>query len=284
MLPKDIVGIDSLRRRLSTLLLDHIHSELPSLCGEIEEHLKICERDLKCIGDQRSSLRDQTIFLSKLSQRFLGLCKAAVDGLYEDPFFGSVQSDLGYGKRLRAVVQNANAAFATRTRLKGQTKEIVATKPQALAATVKEIPQKVTETEAVEWVKDILLRSRGRELPGTFNPMIINTLFQEQSQQWEFEARKHVEHVWRACKRLMASIICEIADQRAGERLIQHWIHDLLKMRLCNAESELKQILADRQEHAITYNHYYTENVQKYPSAETSKILTERSKKDSRFS
>lgn len=89
-------------------------------------------------------------------------------------------------------------------------------------------------------VKGILLRSRGRELPGTFNPMIINTHFQEQSQQWEVEARKHVEHVWRACNRLMTSIIGEIADHRVGERLIQHWIHDLLKTRLCNAESELK--------------------------------------------
>ena len=162
------------------------------------------------------------------------------------------------------MVQNANAAFATRMRLKGHTKEIVAAKPQASASTtVKDIPQKVTETEAVEWVKDILLRSRGRELPGTFNPMIINTLFQEQSQQWEVEARKHVENVWRACKRLMTSIIGKIADHGVGERLVQHWIHDLLKMRLCNAESELKQILADRQEHAITYNHYYTEKVRK---------------------
>lgn len=263
MLPKDIVGIDSLRQRLSALLLDHIRSELPSLCGEVKEHLRSCERELKCIGDERSSSRDQTIFLSKLSQKFLGLCKAAVDGLYEDPFFGSVESDLGYSKRLRAVVQNANTAFAARMRLKGHTKEIVEAKSQDLArTTVKEIPQKVTETEAVEWVKGILLRSRGRELPGTFNPMIINTLFQEQSQQWEVEARKHVEHVWRACNRLMYSIIGEIADHRVGERLLQHWIHDLLKARLCNAESDLKQILADRQEHAITYNHYYTENVQ----------------------
>ena len=165
---------------------------------------------------------------------------------------------------VRAVVQNANAAFATRMRLKGHTKEIVVAKPRALTSTtVKEISQTVTKTEAVEWVKDILLKSRDRELPGIYNPMVINTLFQEQSQQWEIEVRKHVEHVWRACKRLMTSIVCEIMDHRVGERLIQHWIHDLLKMRLCNAESELKQILADRQEHAITCNHYYTENVQK---------------------
>lgn len=150
MLLKNIVDINSLRRRLSILLLDHIHSELPSLCDEIEKHLKIYERDLKCISDEQSSLRDQIIFLSKFSQIFLGVCKTAVDDLYKDSFFGSVQSNLKYGKRLRAMIQNVNAAFATQIRLKGHTKEIVATKPQALAATVKKIPQKVTETETVE--------------------------------------------------------------------------------------------------------------------------------------
>jgi hypothetical protein len=82
--------------------------------------------------------------------------------------------------------------------------------PQALGiGKVKGIPQKITGSETVEWVKDILLRGRGSELPGTFNPMIINTLFQEQSQHWGSEARKHVEHVWRACERLMTSIMGE---------------------------------------------------------------------------
>lgn len=69
---------------MSTLLLDHIRSELPSLCGEIEKQLQSCDKDLRCIEDERSSLRVQSIFLSKLSQNFQGLCKAAVDDLYED--------------------------------------------------------------------------------------------------------------------------------------------------------------------------------------------------------
>lgn len=66
-------------------------------------------------------------------------------------------------------------------RLKGHTKEITAAKQQVLAITiVKEIPQKVTETEVVKWVKNVLLKSRDRDLLGTYNLMIINTLFQEQ--------------------------------------------------------------------------------------------------------
>lgn len=61
----------------------------------------------------------------------------------------------------------------------------------------------------------------------------------------------------------MIFIICEIANHRVNERFIQHWIQDFLKMRLCNVESELKQILVNRQKLAITCNHYYTENGQK---------------------
>ena len=95
MLPKDIVGIDSLRRRLSALLLDHIRSELPSLCGEAEEHLRICEGDLKCIGDERSSSRDQTIFLSNLARDFLGFARQLLMVCMKTHFLGPYNRSLG---------------------------------------------------------------------------------------------------------------------------------------------------------------------------------------------
>lgn len=73
MLPTDTVGVESLRRRLSALLLDHIRSELPSLCTEVEERLQLCEKDLKCIGDEQSSSRDQTA--SMKSTESVGILK-----------------------------------------------------------------------------------------------------------------------------------------------------------------------------------------------------------------
>lgn len=265
-LSKDVVGVDSLRRRLSALLLDHIRSELPSVCREVKEKLLKCEKDLKSMGDERSSSRDQGIFLSRLGQRFSELCKAAVDGLYEDAFFGNTSAHPGNDKRLRAAVQNANMTFATHMRLKGHTREVVrsGTEESVLSQTQQnDMPLRVTEAWAVARIQSILEQNRGRELPGTFNPTIIHTLFLEQSERWGSEARKHVKHVWAKCTSLVQLIVAEIANKRIGDRLMHYRINDILKKRLRDAEDELEEILRDRKRHAITYNHYYIDNVQK---------------------
>ena len=250
--------------RLSGLLLNHIRKELPTVCAEITEQLRKCEEELKQMGDQRSTSTDQFAFLSKLSLKFLGLCKAGAEGSYGDPFFGGADSTSGYQKRLRAVIQNQNTAFAERMRLRGHTKQISQSATLGdLDDRQKKRPLVISENEAVAWVKEILFKSRGRELPGTYNPMIINILFQEQSQHWETEARRHVRTAWQACTKFVALILGELTDSRISERILHSSVNSLMEERHGLAEQELQELFADRREHAITYNHYYTENVQK---------------------
>ncbi len=261
---KDVVGVKSLRVRLSGLLLNHVRKELPTVCAEITEQLRTCEEELKQMGDQRSTSMDQYAFLSKLSLNFLGLCKAGAEGSYEDPLFGGADSTSGYEKRLRAVIQNQNTAFAEKMQLRGHAKHI------SQSATLGELkdrqkkrPFVISENEAVAWVQEILFRSRGRELPGTYNPMIINILFQEQSQHWETEARRHIRTAWQACTKFVALMLGELTDSRISERILHFWVNGLMEERHRLAEQELQELFDDRREHAITYDHYYTENVQK---------------------
>jgi len=260
---KDLVGVKSLRVRLSRLLLNHIRKELPTVCTEISEQLKTCEEELKQMGDERSTSIDQYAFLSKLSLKFLGLCKAGAEGSYEDALFGGADSTSGYEKRLRAVIQNQNTAFAERMQLCGHAKQISQSATLGdLKDRQKKRPLVISEDEAVAWVKEILFRSRGCELPGTYNPMIINILFQEQSQHWETKARRHVQTAWQACTKFVALILGELTDSRISERLLHSWVNGLMEERYHLAEQELQEIFADRRDHAVTYNHYYTENVQ----------------------
>jgi hypothetical protein len=97
--------------------------------------------------------------------------------------------------RLRAVVQHLNIKFAERMRQRGHKYEIkteaetnedasyTANEPLSLpnntrvGKTVSSIPRRLTRNQAVQWVIQILQRSRRRELPGTFNPMLISHLF-----------------------------------------------------------------------------------------------------------
>lgn len=57
-----------------------------------------------------------------------------------------------------------------------------------------------------EYIADIaklLKRTRGRELPGTYDPMITRDLFQEQSRLWEKITRNHVITAWNAAQEFL---------------------------------------------------------------------------------
>lgn len=46
------------------------------------------------------------------------------------------------------------------------------------------LPIQKTASEALEWVSQVLIRTRGKELAGNFNPLLIGELFWEQSSKW----------------------------------------------------------------------------------------------------
>jgi hypothetical protein len=72
-------------------------------------------------------------------------------------------------------------------------------------------PQDLAKSEAMEWVKRVLLRSRGTELVGNFNPHVVAELFWEQSERWDSIAREHVEHVSNLCRQFVSDLVREMA-------------------------------------------------------------------------
>lgn len=284
--PEGSVGITSLRTRLSKLLLDHIRLELPKVFLEVKEKLKECEAMLAKMGERRTTIEEQRLYLSKLSQTFYGHCKAAIDGSYEDKFFGSSLSDKGYEKRLRSVTQNLNISFSKAMRLKGHQMEFLPEPDEDDDAEVIEgveeeekeeeaeipsqnpesspshVPQKISSRDALVWVKKILSRSRGRELPGNFNPLLIGELFWEQSCQWETLAQNHVDNIWEVCQRFVRNAIAESTNKDVFESLFTYHLDKIMEDRLADAKQELERVMADQRRHAMTYNHYYTDNVQ----------------------
>lgn len=278
-LPRDTVGISTLRSRLSVLLLNRIKQELPRVYKEIGDSLRDCESHLQRLGQRRSTAEEQRVFLSKISESFGRLCKAASDGIYEEEFFGDAMSTKGQLKRLRAAVQNLNSSFAEKMRTKGHLKHIVedgqttkadeilrsdpsSKKPMSISPN-QDLPLKINRKEAINWVKPLLLRSRGRELPGTYNPLLIGELFWEQSKGWEELAKTHLQGVWKICRKFLEITLREIAPDDVMNSLFVYWIDGKMQERLDKANGELRSLLADRRRHAITYNYYCTDNMQR---------------------
>lgn len=271
-LPRDMVGIGSLNVRLSKILLDQIKRYLPRLMEDIQSNIEECKTKLAKLGDGRSTAEEQRQFLLKLSQSFQALCRAAINGNYDDKFFGDPSSDEEYCKRLRAVVQNLNLDFSKLMRIKGHhrkidsepTEEIAAPRIQSSApgSHAGLQPKRMSRADAIEWVRKLLVRSRGRELPGSFNPLLVSELFRDQSRPWESIAREHVESIWVASKAFLESLLNVTTNGDTFGTLFTHWIDPILTERFEKANERLDHLLIDRERHAITYNHYYTEVLQ----------------------
>jgi GTPase SAR1 family protein len=255
-------GIDSLRTRLSNLLLNHIKRELPQVHQEIFNGLRECENELKLLGQRRTTTEEQRTLLFRVSELFGSITKSAVEGTYENPFFGLIEQGEGRKKRLRAHVQALNNAFAEKMRLEGHSRHVVETEEEQESGDT-DHPEVITRKQAIEWVRPLLVGGRGRELPGTFNPLLISELFWEQSKDWGKLAAKHLKKVFRRLQEFLRIALTDLAPSEVIDSLFAYHIDTKMAERLEKANRELENLLEDRRRHAITYNHYYTDNVQK---------------------
>lgn len=313
-LPRDSVGIDSLRERLSKLLLNHLIKELPSLKDEMSTKLRNTIEDIVKLGEKRSTISEQRQMLVKISMHVHDILKSAVKGYYENTFFGPVNMDAAVDsaaniRRFRAVIQHLNIDFAKNMRLVGH-KYAVGTGPgdddlekdeeveaqnqlngleaqyqldDPEAENISPLlpkPKILTREEAIGWVQKVLERSRGYELPGNFNPMLISQLFWEQSQPWETIASEHIEKVFKICQDFVYIVLQSTSPTEFHGRLAGMCVDEALAIALSACKEELRQILSDKARHPMTYNHYFTTTLQKQRQRKHQKIV-EKAKKAS---
>ena len=266
-LPRSSVGIVSLRDRLSKVLLNQIKAELPNLVEDIQNSLQDCQNRLIKLGGRRITKDEQRIFLLEASQSFQILCKAAVDGTYNDSFFGHPRSPEAYKKRLRAVVQNLNLEFAQTMRVRGHYSQIVereiSTIPVLKYGQRSPQPKRIERADLIDEIRQLLKTSRGRELPGMFNPLIVGDLFYEQSQHWETLAREHLQVMKDAVRDFLTLTISHLVDEDISEKLFREVIDCLFEEKIETMNSKLEELLEPHQKgHPITYNHYFTDTIQ----------------------
>ncbi|MCJ1350688.1 MAG: hypothetical protein MMC33_000669 [Icmadophila ericetorum] len=290
-LQKDCVGIASLRSRLSQLLFNHVRQELPMLQVDLEKALDDSQGQLGIMGTSRASARECRSYLMELSIEISATCKAAVNGHYEgnyfirdvDPIF-STESQASI-RRLRAVVQDTNSGFSELVRKTGHkyhinqpegadgekekveeaSKSLEDSSPWATKSLSKPIPAppiKLSMSQAIEWVGEVLARTRGKELEGNYNPLLIGELFWEQSEKWQTIATGHVENVTMLCTNFLDALVKEKSPKDVQSRLLPQ-VQDALKMRHEDAIKELSKIIEDAKNFPINYNHYYTDTIKR---------------------
>ena len=266
--PKTL-GVGTLKPRLSAVLKDQIVSELPNLIYDIQAGIDECRSTLGRLGEARGTLQEQRLYLVRVSQSFSSLVKAAVDGIYVHEFFGDAMTLAGFKKRLRAVVQDILLEFAKDMRHEGHMQEIIEeTVPRRTVAASKQI----SRSDFLGDVGELVRRTRGCELPGTFNPLIIGDLFYQQSKPWKQLVEHCSERILNATRESLELMSLHTADETTSEGLIREIINPAMEKYADRLKSKVAEILCPHQKgHPITYNHYFTETIQKARKAHAKK-------------
>ncbi|KAJ5111785.1 dynamin GTPase [Penicillium alfredii] len=269
------VGIENLRVFLQDLLDSHIERELPKVRKELRELLERNGQDLAGLGMERNTAGQIRIYLTQISADFHGLVRAGIDGDYggRDSRFFDV-SDKDFANRLRAVVHLENEKFANHMREYGQTRKVVCRKDdQSLESTSsdetmepsvnKEGQILVSKEEMAAWVKQVYHRTRGRELPGNYNHALLAELFHSQSMRWGKIARGHVDAVANLVSTFLQAAMKFVIKDTKVRQNVQNCVEKSVQGNIKHAIDELNMLLEDEARQPITYNHYYTDNIQK---------------------
>lgn len=268
-LPNDCKGIETLRSRLSSLLHDHLKNELPLLKAELVEKLQATSKDLGQLGVKRSTTVEQRLFLTDIGQNINSLLQSAIQGQYYSSFFETVNMKAAVDhvdniRRFRAVIQHLNLSFSDRMHRVGHKYAIPSSKGNAIGSYNDDddvlpadipAPIKMSRDEAIDWVHRTLERSRGCELPGSFNPLIISQLFWDQSKKWNELILQHIDKVFESCKTFVRVVLEEAAPSDIRQRLSDLCIDAALEKSLKDAKEELEKVMEDKGRHPMTYNH-----------------------------
>lgn len=218
------------------------------------------------MGQRRATKDEQYQYLVTVSMNFQSLIKASIDGTYNNPFFADPQSESGYCQRLRAVIQNCNQQFARELVIHGQYRDII--EPHIEYArgegSVLGGSTQISRGEFITHIRDLMYHTRGRELPGTFSPMIVEDLFREQCRPWEGILNDHVDTVSGAARKLLNLVCGHIADDTTGQHIMREIVEPALESITKTLQSKAYELLEPHKNgHPITYNHYFTETLQK---------------------
>ncbi|KAI9675257.1 MAG: hypothetical protein M1817_001159 [Caeruleum heppii] len=266
------VGIDRLRAFLQDLLDSHIERELPKVRAETKTLLAQTENQLVKLGDERPTVAHIRAFLTGLSMRFFSLTQAALDGNYHDVDFAASKDadDPTSPPRLRAEVHRLNGNFAAYMRDRGQRRKLSekSTNQAGVDADFEPEPELeegqllVTKKEFDAWVHKVYLRTRGLELPGNYNHVLLSELFHEQSCRWTGIASGHITQVFATVASFVEDALLRIiAEVDVGEA-VRDITNSKLEASRAAALNELQHIIEDEKRQPITYNHYYTDNIQ----------------------
>ncbi|KAI0869232.1 hypothetical protein GGS24DRAFT_479347 [Hypoxylon argillaceum] len=272
-IPSSNRGIDTLRKKLANILLDHIRKNLDTLIQDIEDNMNIRRKTLERLGTPRSSPVQLRAHLDKIASQFQLLSLRAIEGNYSDEFFGGLYPESpsisvdDRVRKLRALVRDLNRTFAYILATKGSRRIIIPDKANAdddydrnaerqktslppflnvLEAQYPfKDPKEVTRDAIQAELEPLSSANQGTEFPGTTNDCLAVKLFQDQSLPWEPIARFHIGLLLRVVKSFTEKLMAYITgpDEKTCSAILLNIIDPFFESRTLKLNRKLQELL-----------------------------------------
>uniref|UniRef100_A0A8H7NGW8 GED domain-containing protein n=1 Tax=Bionectria ochroleuca TaxID=29856 RepID=A0A8H7NGW8_BIOOC len=211
--PKSKVGICSLRKRICRAMYSRVQYGLPRVIAAAEEKLRQRECELSKLGAPRSEIEQVRQFLTKVAIDFQFLARDAIQGRYDDGFFGGRQDDQ---HKLRAQLKTFHRAFQYTLKTRGSSR-IIRSKIFML------------EEQPPEYLKEFFDKYPSNfPCPITINESILEAelnlqadkyqssedmavgLFREQAKPWRGISQSHIQRVTSLVKAFVDSVFVHL--------------------------------------------------------------------------
>ncbi|KAJ5936764.1 Dynamin [Penicillium verhagenii] len=119
----------------------------------------------------------------------------------------------------------------------------------------------------------IYQKTRGQELPGTYNHGLVAKLFHDQSSRWPQIAKEHVRETSQLVSRFLGAVLQQTIKDHKVRAKVHQIVNKALEKNIKAGMLELEKLIEDEGRHPITYNRYYTDAIQKSRQDRSDELL-----------
>ena len=252
-LPRDRVGIASLKKFLARLLYDHILSEFPGLVQEIRNLVNTCREELDSLGPSRQTSVEQRQFITRIAANYQRGVNDSLSGNYDS----TLEPD--HPLKLRMHLQNVNEEFGRDIEKRGYTRAF-----RLVDDSMDPEYMYNNDGSIYDWIRDLYRQSRGSELPGTVNPTVLENMFRQQSSNWESITINHISEVNRIVEEFNKAQFERVVQEGTLRSKIERHNAPFQRQVVEKAYKQMHTILSDERGGILqTINHYFAETLSK---------------------
>lgn len=241
---KSHVGSQALIRRLSSMLEQSIGQALPVLEDEVQKAIENCKSQLKALGDERLTPRQQRKYLRDRGRVFGQALKDTLEG---KPRLRELESE---EMSLRAWIRYKGGKFYDEMESRGKSWKLVSNHTQGQKQiSIAEVfagsysdTMELYEADVLSWLSERINQKQGWELPNLVNPHWASRIFQCQSRRWRHLAQAYLNEIFDEVQEYVVKSVATTFDAQASTKILQTIVLPGMRKRKVQLDKKLEEI------------------------------------------